>query len=385
MPTATAAQVGRPQPDTTAEPPGGPFIRHTQPGTAPQYTVTGQSFGQLVQQPLVARSGYYRDMRIFFQSTGGANGGPATVAFTADSVFAIASLVQFRDAFGTLIVSAPSYELKLMNTFAGGAGQGLLTLGDPANLPGSFSAVAGTSNAGNFSWALTLPLEFAKGIGTMPGANASVQPQLVFQLNPTSSVFTTPPTTTPTAMTIAVESDFYWLPSEDAAIEPPNLGTSRQWVLQQAAQSIPANSTSRLAFPRLGGYLDTLILETRDNTGARTTQVWPAAFSTTRMRVYIDGVPIWDTPGWKLVDDMAIVTGGTTIPNGVLVFSRKTSLNQRNEGLLDSGEETLSTNPGTLIEVEVTTGTITNSPAFLNLMIGQIVPRGPLAQGLPEL
>ena len=42
-----------------------------------------------------------------------------------------------------------------------------------ANFP-SFSAIStGGSGTGNFSLALALPLEFAKGIGTAPGANAS--------------------------------------------------------------------------------------------------------------------------------------------------------------------------------------------------------------------
>jgi hypothetical protein len=385
-PGTTAQQVGRPQPTTTAEAPGGPFIRHTQPGSGSQWMQVGAAFAQLVQQPLVSRPGYYRDFRVLFQSTGGANGGPATVAFTADGVFAIASLIQVRDPFGTLIYSLPSFEAYLQQLHSGGAGIGLGTASNPAVLPGSYSAVAGTGNAGNFSWALTLPFEFAKGIGTMVGANASLQAQLMIQLNPLASVFSTNPTTPPTAMTVQLESEFYWLPEASASIEPPGIGTSRQFVLQQGTQSISASSTNRIGFPRLGGYIDTIIIEARDSTGARV-DIFPGATvaDTTRIRLYIDGVPIKDEPGWEFTDNYYIAFGGLTRPTGVYAWTRKTSLNQRNEGLLDTGEETLSTNPGTLIELEWVTGAITHSPATLYVILGQIVPRGPLAQGLPEL
>lgn len=384
--TMSAQQVGRPQPQTTAEPPGGPFIRHTQPGSGSQWMQVNAAFAQLVQQPLVSRPGYYRDFRLLFASTGGANGGPATVAFTADGVFAVGSLIQVRDPFGTLIFSLPTFEAYLQQLFSGGAGIGLGTAANPAVLPGSYSAVAGMGNAGNFSWALTLPFEFAKGIGTMVGANASLQAQLMIQLNPITSVFSTSPTTPPTGVTVQLESEFYWLPEASASIQPPALGTSRQFILQQATQTIAASTTNRIAFPRLGGYLDTLIVETRDATGARV-DVLPGATVAdfTRLRLYIDGVPINDEPGWELMDNFYIAFGGLTRPTGVYAWTRKTSLNQRNEGLLDTGEATLSTNPGTLIELEWTTGAITHPPVTCYVILGQIVPRGPLAQGLPEL
>jgi hypothetical protein len=352
---------------------------------------TGIAFSGLVQQPLVARPGYYRNFRLFFQSTGGANGGPATVVYTSDGVAAIASLIQVRDPFGTLLFSLPSYEAQLQMILSGGAGCGLAgqaTL-SATNWPGSYSAVAGTGNTGNFSWALTLPFEFTKGLGTIAGANAALQPQLLIQLNALASVMSTPPTTSPTGMTVQAESDFYWLPSADSSIEPPALGTSRQWILQQAAQGVTANSLTRLAFPRLGGYLDTIIVEFRDSTGSRTASAEALPLSvgnTARVRLYFDGVPVYDTPGWKMLDDYAIAFAAATRPTNVYAWTRKTSLSQRNEGLLDTSEETLSTNPGTLIELEFTSpATVTNAPYTCNVILGQIVPRGPLAQGLPEL
>jgi hypothetical protein len=371
--------VGRPQPQTTVEQPGGPFIRYTQPGNLPQYQAPGFPFGNLIQQPLVSRPGYYRDFRLYFVGGGGA--GSTTVATTTDAPYNVASLVQFKDPFGTLIFSLPSFELYLVNLFSGGAGCGIGAQAAVANFP-SFSAVAtGASASGNFSLALALPLEFAKGIGTAPGANASVQPTLQVNLNTSTQFYSTAPTTPPT-ITLDVESDFYWLP-EGAQIAPPALGTSRQWILQVGNPTFAANSNNRISFPRLGGFLDTLILEIRDSANARQA-AFPAL--TNRFVLYIDGVPIEDAPMWKLLDDDFIAFSGLTLPTGVYVYTRKTSLNQRSEGLLDTSEASISSNPGTLIEVQGQPwGSGGTPPYTLNVIIGQIVPRGRLPQGLPEV
>ena len=380
---AQGTSVGRSQPQTTAEKSGGPFIRHTQPGNLPQYISSGNAFGGLIQQPLVARPGYYRDFRLLFYATGGVNGS-VTVAATTDAPYNVASLIQFKDPFGTLIFSVPSYEAFLVHLHSSGAGIGLGNSAVPANLP-SYSAIStGASGTGNFTWTLTLPLEFAKGVGTAPGANASLQPTLQVQLNPSSSLFSTAPGTLPT-VALDVESDFYWLP-EGIEIAPPALGTSRQWILQQANPTITSGGNQRVAFPRLGGFLDTLIIELRDSTNARVDAFPGGTANTNRFVLYIDGVPIEDSPMWKLYDDYFMAFRGNTRPTGVYVFTRKTSLSQQTEGLLDTGEATLSTNPGTLIEIAGNPwGTISNAPAVVNVVAGQIVPRGRMVTGLPEV
>ncbi|HMD24762.1 MAG TPA: hypothetical protein VKH61_11720, partial [Streptosporangiaceae bacterium] len=64
----------------------------------------------------------------------------------------------------------------------------------------------------------------------------------------------------------------------------------------------------------------------------------------------------------------------------------KTSLAQRDFGLLETGEIFLSTNPGTQIEVAgYPWGTVTTGPMTLNAIVGQVVPSGSLIQGLPEV
>jgi len=399
--TAPAQTAGRPQPQTTLEPDGGPFIRHSQPGRAPQYVVSGTSLStgvtSFITQPLVARPGYFRGFRILMVASGGTGGG---ATYQADKPTSVVSLLQLKDAFGTPIFVADGYtSLYLVPLFSGGFGMFAST--DISLLP---SFVTMSAN-GTGQFASYLPLELAKGYGVISGANASLLPTLQFNINP-NALFTAFPATTQSALQTTVDSDFYWLP-EGSNVEPPGLGTTRQWVLQQANPPIPSGGTMRVQLPRLGGYLDTLIFIARDSTNARH-DIWPGYVLDTyttanaRLQIYVDGVPLIDSTITELLEDMQIqfgwlptsptggtvgtVAGGNSRPLGVLAISRKTSLAQTSLGLLETGETFLSTNPGTLIEiVGAPWGTVTNTPAILNVCVGQVVPVGNIVQGLPEL
>lgn len=373
---APAQEAGRPQPQTTIEPPGGPFIRHSQPGRRAQYAATNQAFGGLVTQPLVAAPGYLRALRLRIASTGG-TGGSAVAA--ADAPWNTVALVTLRDAFGTPLIVGPGFEmLRLLPKYSGQFGLGACS--DPLNLP-SYSA---PSTSGNYVFSTALPLEFAKAYGVVSMANASLLPTLQFQTASQITVLSTPPATLQPVLEYDVDADFYWLP-EGVSVEPPGLGTTCQWIYQNANPTIGSASASTLSLPRLGGFLTTIILVLRDSTGARI-DAWP-----TRMRVYVDGVPLIDTRDDTLNDDMQMQFGwGTTAQwardTGVKVITRKTSMSQINLGLLDTGESYLSTNPGTLIQIEGTPwGTVSNAPATLSAIIGQVIPAGSLIQGLPEL
>jgi hypothetical protein len=257
------------------------------------------------------------------------------------------------------------------------------------------------------------------------GANAALLPVFQANLAAASSLYLThAPATNPTLQQ-QLDSDFYWLPS--APTDPPGLGTTCQWIYQQATPQISATATTSssqlVQLPRLGGYLTMLILELRDNLGTRLTadspvgtnkvaylgttlgQGWPA-----RPKLLVDGVPLIDTAWGTLCEDLAISTNigavvapsvsstgganaGTTPtprPSGTMGINRKTSLSQKDFGLLDTGEIFLSTNPGTQIEVAGYPwgyNNTTSSPTSmtLNAVVGQVVPTGALVQGLPEV
>lgn len=382
--------AGRPQPQTSIEPPGGPFVRHTQPGRRAMYN-TPTAFGGVVANPFVAAPGYVRGYRVKYTSTtaGGTGGVIAATAGGQDAPYSVAQLVQLKDAFGTPLITGPGYEmLKLVPALSGQFGTDGTQ--DVQQLP-SWTGI--TAASGAFSFSTYLPLEFSKAYGVISGANASLLPNLQINLAAVGTLFSTPPNATPT-QAVQVDSDFYWLP-EGVAVEPPGIGTTCQFVYQPCNPTIATGGSVMVQLPRLGGYLTCVIMILRDANGARV-DGFPA-----RPRIYLDGVPLVDSDLATMIDDMAIAmtygggtAGGQTTaatpqvarPTGVLAFTRKTGLAQRHFGLFDTGEEFLSTNPGTQLEISgMPWGTIASGPATLNVVVGQVVPSGALIQGLPEV
>lgn len=378
--------AGLQQPQTTIEPAGGPFIRHSQAGRRSMYNVSSLAYaasGNLITQPLVAVPGYYRGFRLTFTSAGGSGGSGQTTA--ADAPYNIASFVQLKDAFGTPIITAPGYEaFYLIPLYGGQFGIGGTRF--IPNLP-SYSAYVGTTAA--FSFSTYLPFEFTKGYGVISGANASLLPTLTMNVSAQAQLSSGGTAPTGQTLSVSADADFYWLP-DGVAVEPAGLGTTCQWVYQQANSTFGANSTTTLQIPRLGGYISALILEIRDSTGARV-DAWPTGQN--RLRILLDGVPLVDTTMAELYDDMAIQMGigsaannSVARPTGTICITRKTSLSQADQGLMDSGETYLSTNPGTLIEVQgAPWGTGGTAPYTMSVIAAQIIPAGTLIQGLPEV
>lgn len=386
----TGVAAGRPQPQTSVEPAGGPFIRHTQEGRRSMY-LTPTVFGGVVANPMVASPGYNKGYRLKITATtaAGTGGVIAATAGGQDAPYSLVQLLQLKDAFGTPILTGPGYEmLKLVPQFSGQFGTDIAT--DVQQLP-SWTGI--TAASGAFVFSSYAPFEFAKAYGVISGANASLLPTLQLNLAAVGTLFSTPPSVSPT-LTVQNDADFYWLP-EGVAVEPPGIGTTCQWIFQPCNPTIATGGSVIVQLPRLGGYLTVIILDLRDANGARV-DGYPA-----RPRVYLDGVPLIDSDLATIIDDMAIQmqTGGGTAggqttaatalvarPTGVLVFTRKTGLAQRQFGLFDTGEEFLSTNPGTQLEISgMPWGTIGSGPATLNVIVGQVVPSGALIQGLPEV
>jgi len=385
----SAQEAGRPQPQTTVEPAsaGSPFIRYSQPGRGPQYTVTGSTFGATITQPLVARPGYARQFRVTQTLVSG--GALTGSTLNADGLASINSLIQCRDSFGTPLFVVDGYSAANVIPLVAGSFGVLNGTNVYTNLP-SYSAynasAASGATMGQLSY--TIPFEFSTGIGTLSMANASLLPTLQFNLNSSASVLGSFTGTAPTVNT-TVEVDYYWLPEGSPDITPPGLGTTRQYQLTNMNPTLGASTSARLQAPRTGGYLDNLTFIVRDSTGARTDSFFP---TTGRLQLYVDGVPLSDSSWTALVDDFAIAYGSTSglsnaRPAGIMSYSRKTSLSQVSLGKFDSGESLLSTNPSTLIELNGAPWGAGNgnTPATVQALFGQIVPTGSIIQGLPEL
>jgi hypothetical protein len=387
--STTGSTAGRPQPQSTAEPAGGPFIRHAPKGRRPIYQTAG-TFGLYFGPPVVAAPGWYTGYKLQIAASAATSGGAVTAtAAGVDAPESAVSLMQLKDAWGTNLLSGPGYEmLRLVQILSGQFG--LDSVRDPWNLPARVPITAATAS---YTIDTYLPFEFTTAYGVIAAANAALLPSLQFTFNTVAALFggSVVGTSTPT---VTLDADFYWLP--DVPADPPGIGTTCQWIFQPCNPPIPSAASERVQLPRLGGYLTVLGIEMRDSTGLRL-DAWA-----TRPGIFVDGVEQINTLFTTLQDDMAIAMGagallaaaqtaagtnaGYARPTGVIAINRKTSLGQQDLGLLDTGEKFLSTNPGTQIEVNGTPwGTVPNTPATLNAVIGQVVPSGPLVQGLPEI
>ena len=413
--------TGRPQPQTTQQASGGPFIRHARPASRIGY-VTGAlspTTGAAITNPLVAAPGYLRRLDLTFSASGGAING-TTAVYADDAPFSQVSFLTMKDPWGTPLFSGPGYDLLyLIPKLSGQIGAVNPWALDMKALPssiggGSLTGAAATANAGNFRFRSYLPLEAAKGYGTISIGNASVLPTLQMNLaSAASALFTTNPGTQITGQTVTCDEAYYDV-DPASPVEPPGLGTALQWIEVQGNQSPTSAGLNRIQLPRVGGYLTTLILILRDSAGNRlgtVTNGGADAFNGTgRLRFYIDGVPYLDETYLEGVDRLCIeagITGSGTLvatgtranenpsyanpgpgpnplPFGVFGYTFKNSYSQQNLGLLDTLETAMLTNPGTLLEIENTWGTITGGPAALFALIGQLVPSGPIQQGFIE-
>lgn len=386
----TVVAAGRPQPQTTGDVSGGPFIRHSAPGRRPIYQQSA-SYGLYFGPKMVAAPGWYRGYRLkFTNTTGGGSGG--VIASTAGGVDAPQSIVtqlQCKDAYGTNLFLGPGYEMLFLFQLLSGQ-FGIDETRDPRNLPTWTGITAAT---GAFVFSSYLAFEFTQAYGVIAAANAALLPDLQMPIATLATLFSTPPSPAPT-LTIQNDADFYWLPNVPAS--PPGEGTTLQCIYQPCNPPIPSAGNLRVQLPRLGGYLAWLAFDLRDSTGLRV-DAWP-----TRPGIFVDSVELINSDITEIYEDMAIGFGiggvvsgasqtaagtvGVARPTGVIAISRKTSLAQRDFGLLDTGEKFLSSNPGTQVEINGPPwGTISNTPGNLNAVIGQIVPSGKLIQGLPEV
>lgn len=403
----TGTVAGRPQPQTTAEPAGGPFVRHAPDGRRAMYVATPGSLANnaFIANPMVSSPGWNKGYRILVTAADGTSTTVGTA--NADAPWNYFQLVQLKDAFGTQLITGPGYDVAYLVQLYGQQ-FGTDEMQTPQNSP-QFQAMhvpAGVGAQGGFQFPTYLPFEFAKGYGVISGANAALLP--VLQINTatqtaliTGSVYSASPNVT----SVTVDADFYWLPN--VAADPPGIGTTQQWIYQPCNPTIPSQGSQLVQLPRLGGYLSTLIFDLRDANGARvetnttTNFGWPS-----RPKLLVDGVPLIDSLYGTLQEDVAIAlqigalggsaatstTAGTNTgvaqtvrPSGTLAISRKTSMSQRAFGLLDTGEVFPSTNPGTQIEVGgFPWGQVSAAPMTLNALVGQIVPSGALVRGLPE-
>lgn len=353
------------KPQTTAVPAQSgnvPFARLSRKGQILGPQVAGMAMGQLWTPIMKPVGGYLRGLNLYITAvTGGGtsyNPGP-------DAPYSIIQNLYFRDPFGQPIIQADGYSLFLINLYGGQVGA--LGFGNaPQSLP-SFQAVNSTTGA--FNMRLYIPLELdSSGYCSLPDMNASSQPQIQLQTNPTSVVYTTQTGTAPT-LTMQLDEPFWMAPVDNPAAAPADVGSSAQWSVSKAAAGVGSAQFQRIQLPRVGTYIHTLILVLRDATGARI-DAWP----TSDLALWFDGVPILFETFFERQDQM-FAQFGVTRPTGVVVYTARDSI-QTFVSNGDTYDLLYPTTPATLLEVSGTFGTIANAPATIQAITGEVFPQG---------
>lgn len=366
--------VGRPQPQTTQEASGGPPIRYMRSAQRPGYTyVSSSPFGVNITNTVPSAPGYLRAFNLLTVVPG--NSGTGGV-LAADAPYNFWNFIQLKDPWGTPLLTGDGYSLLYLLRKYAGQSEGLWNASNPANLP-SYSS---TAASGAFTFRTELPLEGTKGYGVLSIGDASLLPTLQLTSAASTAVYSTAPSTLPASLTATVDEDYYMVDPNNA-VEPYGNGSTFQTQVTQANQSIAQSSSTRVQLPRTAGYLTSAIFVLRDTTNTRE-DGWN---SSGRIRMYIDGVPRFDELFNQAIDRM-YEFNQIARDTGVIAYSFKDSLNQVNLGLLDSLESAMQTQPGTLIEMEMTPwGSGGTGNYNLYAIMTQLVPFGQPAQGLPEV
>ena len=353
-------------PQTTAATPaaaGVPFARLSRKGQIFGPSISGQAFGSLWTPLLKPVGGYLRRLEFYVTASGG-NWTAASAA--ADAPYNVIQNLFLRDPFGQPIVQLSGYSLFLVNRYGGQIGA-LGNGNDPSNLP-SWSPLS--TSTGAFTFKLSVPLELdSSGYCSLPDMNASSQPQVQVQLNTTNVVYASQTGSTAPTLTLNLDEPFWMAPVDNPQAAPADVGSSAQWSEVRAAAGVASSAYQRIQLPRVGTYIHTLILVLRDSTGARI-EAWP----TSDLTLWFDGVPVlMETLNER--SDAMYTQFGQNRPTGVLVYTFRDSI----QSFVSNGDTydlLAPTTPATLLEVSGTFGTISNAPATITTVVGELFPLG---------
>ena len=207
--------------------------------------------------------GYLRNIVLLVQATGGSGTG---VAGAEDAPFNVLQSIQIAEPNGSVIANFNTgYDLYLANKYGGYRN----TVGtDPRSYP-VFSPIAAAS--GNFTFMLRIPIEIIPrdALGALPNQNSAASFKLKLQLAPSTTVYSTVPTTLPTVRVRAYLEA--WDQPEPVvggvanATTPPAVNTTQFWSFQTFNVSA-GMQTVRLT--RVGNYIRNLIFVYRAATRA---------------------------------------------------------------------------------------------------------------------
>jgi hypothetical protein len=212
--------------------------------------------------------GFLAHVVLLVQWSGGAGG-----TFAADGPWNLFQSVAIQDVNGAYLYNpADGFSLLMSNVYGGYAFKQ-----DPRLSP-IFSAAP---TAGQFLIRIPVMVTRHNAYGSLANQNAAAPYQLSYTLNPSTTVYSTAPTTQPT-FTIYSYLESWSQPNardlkgRPQAQLPPLHGSTQQWSIYTKAVAAGNNVT---ALPRVGNTIRTVVVICRDGTGARNDTVFPTPFS----------------------------------------------------------------------------------------------------------
>lgn len=370
-----ATRQAPPSKEKTAAPKGPqyivPFIRaaheHTE-GAFADVTFTPGAATQNLGTFDVAAYGFIRHVWILVSTSGG-TAGPGVLA--ADAPWNVLNDVVLTDINGAEIVHLTGFDLMLANLYGGYA-----FMPDPAFPPDAIAA--GASAVVGFTFALRVPVEVTgarDGFGALSNMNAAQALKLRLVGETSGNVWSTAPTTVPAvrvrcfleAWTNPPEKD---LLGNQQEVMPPGHGSTQFWT--SFVKNVVAGAQS-IVLPRVGNLLRTVILVARDNTGARSTSIFPDPFTLnwdTRTIFQMSRFHLRALTAERSFIGAAAATNLQTAPAGVFV------LDYSHDGDNHLGAEDrhlyLPTVEATRLEIQ---GTFTGSPGTLKVITNDIAPQ----------
>jgi hypothetical protein len=269
---------------------------------------TSGALANIGPQPLPA-TGYLRYVELLVVGT--TSGNAATVVFAPDAPWNAIGFFALSNAAGdNIIVPVDGYLIMLMNKYCALSEDPPYC--DPRQSPiTSQTAGVGAGLGGSFQFSLRIPLEIdpETAFGSVPSMASNKSLQMLIQVNPTSVVYTTPPTTPPTVQVTAIQ-DYWAQPNADngrgtaQANVPQGNNSVQTWRFDTPGISA---GDKNYKFANVGNVLRSFIFVYRNASNARSESVVPPIhyFNLNNDQMYYKPDSTWK-------DDMAVAYGYTT-------------------------------------------------------------------------
>ena len=278
-----------------------PFVRAARKKSAAAATLTGTvpSSATQLQVVSVPAAGYLRGIELLVDVA--TSGNSATTAFktaasAGDAPWSFINSINLVSADGSNLVSNVSgYQLFLVNKYGAFRSQGQQM--DPRS-DQYFNLTSGSGGTGgSFSFRLFIPVEIdqSQAFCAIPNLAANKSYQINIQLNASTAVYSTAPTTAG-SYTITVINHYWSQPAALNAVGVPQqiapVGVGSVNLTQ--LQTIPVTQGDRIVqLQNVGNVIHKLIFTLRKSDGTRTSADWGA---TNQLILNNDTLFYWTTP-----------------------------------------------------------------------------------------